>query len=419
MIKIHGSTNLKKIWRYTIQEGRADLFMLIGEAIDSNLILEHREIYNIIKNWIKKNNKMPRFPTIIYLLKECIHDFPDYANQAIEIIEDIMKMEINLTEAAELTRETTKIVTLRNLQSRIEEDLQQSTHDIYHYISTLQHAAVACQPDRYRENELDLDDILTQIIEMPKNRFKIGYPELDRRTKGIEPSTCWCIGAPTTVGKTMMTLNIAYNVAKQGIHVTFFSTEMIQRQIIERFLTIISGINTGRADSLTKEQISVLRTACKQYASLPIRIIYEGSLSEILRQIKLNESKLYIVDQIQTINSSRDQYNGEVKRLGYISSQLVDYAKRHKVCIIMTSQINRVSRSSPSISGYRGSGEIEENVDIGITLEPAGDVTSYKYQNRRLIKLKIGKNRLHGFTGNISYYFDPNTLRIEEHSLES
>jgi len=418
MSDIYGTEHTAKILKYVIQENRPDLLLLFGEGFFRDHEFGYWNIYNLITNWYKSNNALPKPETLRYLIKESQHESQMVVDECLERLDIIMKMEIDTDEVAELTGEIVKFHTLRSFQKKIDEDLLQAKHDVNYYIAKLQKVADACRPNLYRENEVSIDDIVREIINMPETRYSTGYPKLDKCTKGIEPSTSWCIGAPTTVGKTMMTLNIAYNLAKQNIHVTFFSTEMITRQIVQRLLTILTGINPSLLGTLSEEDESGLIAASTHLKSLPIRILYTRSLADIYRQIKKEESRLYIVDQIQTVNPFAGQNNGEVKRLGNISSQLADYAKQHGVCIIMTSQINRMSRSAPSISGYRGSGEIEENVDIGITLEACGSYSSSRFPNRRNILLKIGKNRIHGLESDIYYFFDPNTLRIDEESSE-
>jgi replicative DNA helicase len=91
------------------------------------------------------------------------------------------------------------------------------------------------------------------------------------------------------------------------------------------------------------------------------------------------------------------------------------------VCIIATSQFNRSNDDVPTLSSYRGSGEIEENTDIGILMYyPYQQATFEKKQEikdadkDKIINVAVQKNRIHGLTGTISFEFDPKTMRMKE-----
>ena len=263
---------------------------------------------------------------------------------------------------------------------------------------------------------------LNRSVEIPT-----GFPRLDFITKGIEGGALWMIGGYTSNGKTAFVLNIAVNIAKNSNPVTIFTTEMNEVLLTERLATMFSGVNRNASLSLTQGEKDCFLHGVKQAQDLPIHICYTMSLSNIRLQIQKKKSKLYIVDYIQMILPDKPIDN-EVKRLGYIVRELEVLSKAYDVCIIATSQFHRLSRDqksqTPTLSSFRGSGEIEENTDIAILL-------FYQYQQEtdekkqkewekegkdRIINMSVKKNRLHGIpcSGNIMLEFNRKNLRMNE-----
>src|SRR5690606_9556128 len=70
-----------------------------------------------------------------------------------------------------------------------------------------------------------------------------GYPDFDQIVGGLQPGFN-IIAARPSVGKTTLALNIARNVANIGIEVLIFSLEMTDRQLVRKFLSMESQINS-------------------------------------------------------------------------------------------------------------------------------------------------------------------------------
>lgn len=69
-----------------------------------------------------------------------------------------------------------------------------------------------------------------------------GYPSLDKMISGFNPSDLIIIAARPSMGKTAFALNTAFNAAKAGKSILIFSLEMSSSQILQRLLSIKSGI---------------------------------------------------------------------------------------------------------------------------------------------------------------------------------
>lgn len=269
-----------------------------------------------------------------------------------------------------------------------------------------------------------VEDIKEKIIEELKRGIECPthFSRLDYLVKGIEPGVLWVIGGHTSNGKTTFALNLAYNLAQNSHPVTFFSTEMSKELLTKRVTTMISGINPSIASSLTEEEKEAYIKELPNAQNLPIEMYSTLSLPEIRMTIQKKKSRLYIVDYIQMIHPGIP-FENEVKKLGYIVRELERLTKEYNVCIIATSQFNRSKGDVPTLSSYRGSGEIEENTDIGILMYYPYQQAPFEKQQKirdegkdNIINLSVQKNRIHGLTETISFEFDPKTMRMKEQS---
>lgn len=248
-----------------------------------------------------------------------------------------------------------------------------------------------------------------------------GYRTLDWMTKGIQEGAMWVIGGSTSHGKTNFVLNIAWAVARSGYPVTICSTEMSERTLIRRLGTMISGINPSIHPSLSDSEKNEFMQGCKEAEELPINIIKTGSLAEIKLHVQRKTSVLYIVDFIQMISPDQ-KIDNDVRKLGYIVRELETMSKHYDTCIIATSQYSRPKDDGkPTLYRYRGSGEIEENTDIGIVMYYEFQDASFTKRQRlegtpkeSEINIGVQKNRMHGLTGNFTLFLSRENMIMSE-----
>ena len=225
-------------------------------------------------------------------------------------------------------------------------------------------------------------------------------------------------------GKTTFVLNIAHNLAKTDQHVTVFSTEMIKKHLIQRFATMISGVNPSTAPALTHGEKEAFKYGVHMALEYPVAMIPTLSLPTIRMAMQKRESLLYIVDYLQMIDPGKD-LDSEVKRLGYIVREFERLSKQYDVCIMVTSQFSRNRDDVPRLSSYRGSGEIEENTDIGVLMYYPFQQATFEDQREikeqgkdNVINVSVQKNRIHGLTGFIKFDFDRSNMRMKEFNYE-
>ena len=211
----------------------------------------------------------------------------------------------------------------------------------------------------------------------------IGIERLDMLTGGLKPSKLYIVGARPGVGKTALAVNIAWNVASgknssaSKFPVGIFSIEMTEKEIGERLLCAVSGVNFSAAKEgriLEKDRASLTDASSRIYEA-PIFVNDNSSLSIMelkaaaRRLKKENDIQLLVVDYLQLIRSGVQKDNRE-QEIAYISMNLKALAKDLKIPILVASQLSRPMKGTegkpPTLSDLRESGSIEQDADVVI-----------------------------------------------------
>lgn len=220
--------------------------------------------------------------------------------------------------------------------------------------------------------------------------FPTGIDKVDKATKGMQPGQIWVVGAYTSVGKSWFCLHTANQAHNAGARVLYLSTEMVEKRLGWRFVTMNTGIKEYDIlrGELTPEQhervnasLEVLRGGSFKMVSDIIHV--DEAIFYIKREIAKQGVDIVVVDFLQNLASGRDEY----EELSNAIRKLQTTAIQDNVCIMVASQVSRESMKSGlgGSFGYKGSGTIEACADVGINL--------YKDQDPRNIVVDIKKNR--------------------------
>lgn len=231
-------------------------------------------------------------------------------------------------------------------------------------------------------NLTSLQEILSSTISDLKNKTKnssllglsSSYYQLDNFLQGFQKSDLIILAGRPSMGKTSFSLNLAANIAKTTDRpILFFSLEMSKQQLIYRFLSTESGINSNllRSGRFLNEDWINLNTAIENLLTLKIYFDDNPSLSITNLRAKIKkfilEQKqlgLVIIDYLQLIQHSKKNDN-RVQELSYITRNLKIIAKEFDIPIIVLSQLSRSVETRinkrPILSDLRESGCIYTN----------------------------------------------------------
>ena len=207
-----------------------------------------------------------------------------------------------------------------------------------------------------------------------------GYKELDDFTNGWQPTDLVIVGGASSMGKTSFAVSLAYNATLANIPTAIFSYEMSATQIIQRIVSIQSGIkqhwmNKGALDAAEVKKID---NAIDQIEKSPLIIddCNDTSLTYLMAKIKQyvhsNKVKLVMVDYLQLVSAGTGKSGNREQEVAKVARGLKNLAKELGISIMALSQLSRGvgmrSNSRPTLSDLRESGEIEQAADVVVLL---------------------------------------------------
>lgn len=246
-----------------------------------------------------------------------------------------------------------------------------------------------------------------------ENPDKIGIPtgfrELDLLTGGMKEAEMIIIAARTSVGKSALALKLAYNMAIQGHASLFWSYEMSRQSLVQRLVSINSGVNLTKIINakLNQTEYNKVTDSLKYVKTLPIffqedvtSTIYDIMTKTRRMKQKYNIKALF-VDYIQLMTTEDEN---QTQELGILSRNFKKLAMELKITSVILSQLNRNVESRndkhPILSDIRQSGDIEQNGDKIIFIY-RDEIYNPSEANKGIAELMLSKNR-NGATANIA-----------------
>lgn len=276
-----------------------------------------------------------------------------------------------------------------------------------------------------------LADAFDRIEELHKNKgalrgLKTGFRDLDKKTAGFQKGDLVIIGARPAMGKTTFAQNLAYNIASiNNKGVLFFSMEMAAREIVDRMISDVSGVDNWkmRTGNLSDDEFTRIGDALGEMDEIPIFIDDTSSMTIVelrnkaRRALHDHDIGIVIVDYLQLITGS-DRYKGNrVQEVTEISRGLKILARELEIPVIALAQLSRnvTGRDDPRpvLSDLRESGSIEQDADLVMFLHRPDYYRQNddNYEETHITELIVAKHR-HGAVGKIELYFHPELLRF-------
>jgi replicative DNA helicase len=267
------------------------------------------------------------------------------------------------------------------------------------------------------------DELLPYLDEIDKPKH---YPEspwalLNDIIAGFRPGALYIIGARPGVGKTIVGLQIAWELSKTG-PVSFHSLEMGKSELYNRIISMeaevyIGNIEKGNLKEYEWDKIAKVRTKIQSHQLA----IHDKSGQNLLQiralanSVKGNDSlKAIVVDYlglIQDTEKGRKRY----EMITDISIGLKNLARDLNVPVIALAQLNRGPEqrkdSEPDMADLRDSGGIEQDADSVILLHRVQtEEDQFDWQKSQMI-MKVAKNR-HGGLGEVALKFEGHLSRV-------
>jgi replicative DNA helicase len=278
--------------------------------------------------------------------------------------------------------------------------------------------------------ETILADSFDRLDELHKDSNKIrgiptGFKDLDNVLAGLQRSDLFILAARPAMGKTAFVLNLAHNVALQSNEsVLFFSLEMSKEQLVDRLLSMESGVDAWalRTGNLTDQDFEKIGQAMGTLSEAKIYIDDTPGVSvsdmrtKARREAHQHGLGLIIVDYLQLM-SGGSRFSGSdnrVQEISEISRGLKGIARELNVPVIALSQLSRSVESRtpqiPQLADLRESGSIEQDADV-VAFIYREEYYNPETENKNITTILIKKHR-HGATDNVDLYFDRDKQRF-------
>ncbi len=204
-----------------------------------------------------------------------------------------------------------------------------------------------------------------------------GYDRLDSMTSGLQPADLVIIAGRPSMGKTVLGMNIAENVAlKSKKPVLVFSMEMPGDSIAMRMISSLARIeqNKIRTGKLTDQDWPRIGSAVGLISESPMFIddspgLSPGEVRARARRLAREQGQLglIVIDYLQLMSLGGSSEN-RATEVSEISRSLKALAKELNVPVVALSQLNRSLEQRadrrPMMSDLRESGAIEQDADL-------------------------------------------------------
>ncbi|PHJ62441.1 helicase DnaB [Nostoc linckia z18] len=260
--------------------------------------------------------------------------------------------------------------------------------------------------------------IVKQLGQEVTPALSTGLMDLDKLMGGLLNEDLIVIAARASMGKTWLGCHFVNHIAlTYNLPVVFFSAETNKEQLTKRFLAMHAKIDSHRLihNKVYKSEIAKLRKALEVLYSLPI-IIDDTPASlqnptkmrSALRRIKFERGNLglIVMDYIQKLGDRAA--SNRAQAVGKFSGAFKDLAKEFSCPFVALAQINRGVENQtdkrPTIADIKDSGDIEQDMDVGLLLYRDEYYNSNTSDNG-VMEINVAKNR-NGATGVCKVLFD-------------
>jgi replicative DNA helicase len=184
-----------------------------------------------------------------------------------------------------------------------------------------------------------------------------GFDKLDEKTGGLRKGEFWVIGAKTSMGKSVMMLQIAQNALSDGKKVAIFTLEMSADEVVGRMISCGNSIPIGEITQprhVSRMNIEKIKTAAKQISETGLMICDNADLTidaisgHCERIQETSGLDLVVIDYLQLISTPRMRGQSREQEVAGISRACKQLAKRLKCPVLTATQLNEAGQSRES-----------------------------------------------------------------------
>lgn len=333
-------------------------------------------------------------------------------DKTVRDILDATPTAVNWEAYAGILREGAQLDRLHKLAEQLSET---SSLDAGRRLLAQAEGILADRPSRRAWNyqEMVSNYLDRQTDQNPPDYLDWGIEQLNRNLS-VSPGRFVLLGADSSVGKTALALQLAYNMACTGKRVGFFSYETSREDAADRILANAADVNLPRAKKkcLTAEDLRRIMAEGERSDNIPLTVVETAGcgLDDLRSEILSGRYQVVFIDYVQLIPgkaSDRWQIVTEV------SMGLHTMAQKLGVTIIALSQVTppetdkNGKRRALRKSDLRESRQLINDADVILMMDltDPSDTASLRV-------LLVDKNK-DGPVGRIYLRFDAEHMRFQ------
>jgi replicative DNA helicase len=337
----------------------------------------------------------------------------------------------NIRAYAEIVKDKAKLRSLHNslndIAQKINSSASQNPDEVIDYAES-RILDIARERETVAKGPESINTVIPKLIERMDAVIdsgsglvgsSTGFIDLDSITSGLRNSSLNIIAARPSMGKTVLGINIAQNIAKSADKpVLVFSLEMPAEDIVTRMLATQARVELNylqECNKLNDAHWVKISSAFSKLKEMPLYIDDTASLSPA--EMRSRARRLYnehgglsmiMIDYLQLMKIPGYETNRTLE-VSEISRSLKALARELNVPVIALSQLNRGvddrKDRRPMMSDIRESGAIEQDADLIMFIYRDEVYNRDSEDNKNLAEIIIGKQR-NGPIGKVHVRFD-------------
>lgn len=414
----------------------ADAIVRVADIVDIDDFYDdrHQRIFEAIKKLYEKHSPIDVLTLSNQLKSSGFLDLIGGSSYLTELT-NYVPTAAHVEEYANIVSQKAIRRRLIKASSRITEYGYNEAQPIQELIETAETELFNVSQQHVKQDISSIEDILAssfeRLDELHKDKGKIrgvptGLRDIDNILAGLQRSDLIILAARPSMGKTALALNLAHNIAtKTESPVLVFSLEMSKEQIVDRMLSMESGVDAWniRTGNLSDSDFEKIGQAMGTLSEAPIYIDDSAGITvsdlrtKARREMHQRQLGAIFVDYLQLMSGGA-RFGGDfnrVQEISEISRGLKAIARELNVPVIALSQLSRSveSRSPqiPQLADLRESGSIEQDADV-VAFIYREDYYNPDTDRKGITDLLIKKHR-NGPTGNVELYFDKERQRFK------
>lgn len=283
------------------------------------------------------------------------------------------------------------------------------------------------KPRQYTSEYLDW--FMSAVYEPKVVGLPTGFIDLDRLLDGLQAPWQYVLAARPGMGKSSMAGQIALNLTlKHNKRVAFFALEMSKKQLTNRAVAYLTGINSRqlkRPWELSEQQQKAVHEAVGRISDS--RLFIDDTEGVSPAEIRAKAMRLYaehgldlvIVDHLHIMRPDR-RLGRQDQEYGEMTKSLAALGKQINTPILTLAQLNRSVESRqnkrPLMADLRESGAIEENA-FAVMFLYRDDYYDELSERPGVAEVIVSKHR-DGVTGAVDLIWKPQTTSFRNMTSE-